>query len=93
MKIIRSMTGLRAVRKPVCLAAGFFDGVHAGHQAVLRRATAKAAALGGETWAMTFHTHPLKVLKPEAAPLLLTSTNHKVDLMGRLGVDGCPSLR
>lgn len=89
MKIIRSMTDLRTVRKPVCLAAGFFDGVHAGHQAVLRRAAAAAAAMGGETWVMTFHTHPLKVLKPEAAPLLLTSTDHKVELMGRLGVDGC----
>jgi len=89
MKIIRSMTGLRAVRKPLCLAAGFFDGVHTGHQAVLRRAAAAAAAMGGETWAMTFHTHPLKVLRPESAPPLLTSTAHKVALMGRLGVDGC----
>ena len=89
MKIIRTMTGLRTVKKPICLAAGFFDGVHAGHQAVLRRAEAAATAMGGETWAMTFHTHPLKVLKPEIAPLLLTSTAHKVELMGRLGVDGC----
>lgn len=89
MQVQRSMSGLRAVRKPVCLAAGFFDGLHAGHQEVLRQACAAARATGGQAWAMTFHTHPLKVLKPEAAPLLLTSTPHKVELMARFGMDGC----
>lgn len=89
MKVIRSMTALRRVRRPICLAAGFFDGLHKGHQEVLSRAVAEARALQGEAWAMTFHTHPLKILRPEAAPLLLTSTPHKVELMSRLGVDGC----
>jgi riboflavin kinase/FMN adenylyltransferase len=89
MKVIRSMTALRRVRRPICLAAGFFDGLHKGHQEVLRRTMAEARLLQGEAWAMTFHTHPLKVLRPEAAPLLLTSTPHKVELMGRMGLDGC----
>lgn len=89
MKVIRSMSELRACRRPICLAAGFFDGVHVGHQEVLGRARDAARAMGGEAWAMTFHTHPLKVLRPEVAPLLLTSTPHKTGLMQRLGLDGC----
>lgn len=89
MKVIRSMAALRHIRRPISLAAGFFDGLHKGHQEVLRRTIAEARALQGEAWAMTFHTHPLKILQPEAAPLLLTSTPHKVELMGRMGIDGC----
>lgn len=89
MRLLRSMIDLRTVRKPVCLAAGFFDGLHIGHQTVLRQALRSAQAIGGEAWALTFHTHPLKVLKPEVAPLLLTSTPHKVELMDRFGMDGC----
>ncbi len=89
MKVIRSMTGLRSCREPVCLAAGFFDGLHVGHQEVLRRTREAARAVGGEAWAMTFHTHPLKVLQPEVAPLLLTSATHKVELMEHIGMDGC----
>ncbi len=89
MKVVRSMAALRHTRRPICLAAGFFDGVHRGHQEVLRRTIAEARSLEGEAWAMTFHTHPLKILCPEAAPLLLTSTPHKVELMSRVGMDGC----
>ena len=48
-----------------------------------------ARRLGGEAWVMTFDAHPLKILKPEAAPLLITSTNHKLSLLRQSGIDGC----
>ena len=77
------------MKRPVCLAAGFFDGVHLGHQAVLRRALSTARAVGGEAWAMTFDPHPLKVLTPDTAPPLLTDTPHKLQLLQQFGLDGC----
>jgi len=80
---------LKRVRAPLCLAAGFFDGVHRGHQSVLGLAVRCARRHGGQAWAMTFDRHPLKVLNPGAAPLLLTATPHKLVLMKRLGLDGC----
>jgi len=83
------MRGLRAIRAPIFLAAGFFDGVHRGHREVLRTAVRSARAAGGEAWALTFDPHPMKVLDPCAAPLILTSTRHKMDLLRRIGMDGC----
>jgi riboflavin kinase / FMN adenylyltransferase len=89
MRILHRLALLKTERRPICLAAGFFDGVHAGHQQVLSRAVQCARHKGGSAWAMTFDRHPLKVLKPNAAPPLLTATPHKITLMGRLGLDGC----
>jgi len=89
MKVVRNLCGLRRLRKPVVLAAGFFDGLHRGHEQVIRRACARAAALRGESWALTFGAHPLQMLRPERAPRLLTSTEHKLRLLAALGIHGC----
>lgn len=93
MRVIHSPEQLRKERRPVCLAAGFFDGVHRGHQRVLDAAIHHARELGGAAWVMTFDNHPQKVLHPPAAPLLLTSTDHKLQILTRSGVDGCLVLR
>lgn len=89
MKVVRQLTGLRQRKRPVCLAIGFFDGVHIGHQDVLRHTLERARVLNGEAWAMTFDPHPLKVLTPGSAPLMLTSTTHKLRLLRQFGLDGC----
>ncbi len=89
MIVIHDLKPLQQRGKPIVLACGFFDGVHIGHRRVLERALAGARRLGGEAWVMTFDAHPLKVLKPEAAPLLITSTNHKLALLRQTGLDGC----
>jgi riboflavin kinase/FMN adenylyltransferase len=89
MKIIHQMSGLKRHTRPVCLAVGFFDGVHLGHQEVLRQTLARARAIGGEAWAMTFDPHPLKIISPDSAPLLLTDTPHKLALLRQFGLDGC----
>jgi riboflavin kinase/FMN adenylyltransferase len=89
MKIIHQIAGLSRHTRPVCLAVGFFDGVHLGHQEVLRQTLARARAIGGEAWAMTFDPHPLKILAPDSAPLLLTDTRHKLELLRQFGLDGC----
>lgn len=89
VKIERHIRDMRQRKRPVFLAAGFFDGVHLGHQEVLRKAVAAARAEGGEAWAMTFDPHPMKVLTPDTAPLMLTDTAHKLQLLRRCGIDGC----
>ncbi|MCX6992758.1 MAG: bifunctional riboflavin kinase/FMN adenylyltransferase [Kiritimatiellaeota bacterium] len=89
MKLGSKLAYLRGQRSPVLLAAGFFDGVHRGHQAIIRKIVSAARRKRGAAWVMTFDTHPLKVLHPEAAPRLLTSTPHKLRLLKALGVHGC----
>jgi riboflavin kinase/FMN adenylyltransferase len=85
MHLLTSIDSLSSVPGPVHLAIGFFDGVHAGHQEVIQHARA-AAESGGSAVVATFDPHPLKFLRPEKAPRLLTSTRHKALIMERLGV-------
>jgi riboflavin kinase/FMN adenylyltransferase len=88
MRTVTSLDAMADRARPIVFAAGAFDGVHRGHQAVLAEARRRAAALGGEAWALTFDPHPLKVLRPERAPALITSTPHRLRLLARTGVDG-----
>ncbi len=74
---------------PLCLAAGFFDGVHKGHGQVIDVAVRRAAKLGGACWVLSFEEHPRKLIRPGFAPPLLTNTAHKLRLFEAMGVDGC----
>jgi riboflavin kinase/FMN adenylyltransferase len=86
MKSLQSVEQLSSVPGPIHLAIGVFDGVHLGHQSVINRAIAAAAQAGGTSVVLTFHPHPVRVLRPERAPRLLTSTQHKTMLIEQLGV-------
>ena len=87
MEILRSIAELESLRGPLFLAIGVFDGVHLGHQAVISAATSHARAADGTPVVMTFDPHPLKVLRPQHAPHLLTATQHKIALIRDLGVE------
>lgn len=63
--------------RPRRIAVGEFDGVHLGHREVIR----------GSDTVLTFEPHPLRVIRPEAAPKLLTGLATKVELIGELGVE------
>ncbi|GAB48022.1 bifunctional riboflavin kinase/FAD synthetase [Mobilicoccus pelagius] len=67
---------------------GNFDGVHRGHRAVLGRVVERAHDEGALAVAVTFDPHPLAVLRPGAAPALITSTPQRLDLLERAGLDG-----
>lgn len=84
-----------AVRKgPLHLALGVFDGVHAGHQAVIARAVEAAAKDGGEAFVVTFSPHPIRVIAPEKAPSsLLATLDEKAAVVKSLGVDGVLVIR
>jgi riboflavin kinase/FMN adenylyltransferase len=68
------------------LGMGTLDGVHLGHQAILRRVVAQAAASGGTPAVLTFAQHPLEVVRPERAPSLITPLPLKLALLERLGM-------
>src|SRR5580692_1374870 len=77
MKLLQSVEELSSVTGPIHLAIGVFDGIHLGHQSVINRASAAAARGGGTSVVLTFHPHPVRVLRPEKAPRLLTSTQRQ----------------
>ncbi len=86
MRVLRAIPELSGVSGPVVLAIGVFDGVHLGHQAVIRRALEDEETSGGTAVVVTFDPHPARLLRPEKAPRLLTSTPHKLRLIRDLGV-------
>ena len=69
------------------LSLGNFDGVHRGHQEMLRRLIAKARRLGGPAVVLTFEPHPLALLAPERLPPQLTTLPEKARLLAELGLD------
>ena len=87
MEILRSIPELERLRGPVFLAIGVFDGVHRGHQAVISTSADHARAANGTPVVVTFDPHPEKVLRPQAAPHLLSATQHKIALIRALGVE------
>ena len=89
MQVFRTFEELAKHSQKVCLAIGVFDGVHLGHQRVIGQARDAAGVLGGTSVVLTFDPHPLRVLQPDKAPLLLTSTEHKLALIDKLGADAC----
>ncbi|HEY2138917.1 MAG TPA: bifunctional riboflavin kinase/FAD synthetase [Chthoniobacterales bacterium] len=86
MRILRSTSELTELPGPLFLAIGVFDGVHLGHQAVISTSAAHAREEAGTAVVVTFDPHPIKVLRPENAPHLLTATQHKIALIRDLGV-------
>jgi riboflavin kinase/FMN adenylyltransferase len=87
MEILRSIPELERLRGSLFLAIGVFDGVHRGHQAVISTSADHAATSNGTPVVVTFDPHPEKVLRPQAAPHLLSATQHKIALIRALGVE------
>ncbi len=80
---------LAAEPGPLHLALGVFDGVHAGHRAVIGKAVAAAREDGGRAFVVTFSPHPIRVIAPEKAPAsLLATLDEKARVVKSLGVDG-----
>ena len=69
------------------LTIGVFDGVHLGHQEILKRVVSRAAEIGGAAVVLTFRPHPQKVISPGDAPSLLQTDGQKIELLEREGID------
>ena len=83
MKILRDPKRLN----PCVLVLGMFDGVHRGHQALLMRGGELAQEMNFPLNVLSFEPHPLRVLAPERAPLLLNTIPEKARIMQSFGVD------
>lgn len=93
MQILRSIDALAAVPGPLALAVGVFDGIHLGHQEVIRAAQEHATQHHGTAVVVTFDPHPAHVLRPGSAPKLLCGLRHQQQLLAQLGIHSllaCP---
>jgi riboflavin kinase/FMN adenylyltransferase len=87
MKVFNHLDQIIEPFKHAVITIGNFDGVHIGHQALFHEAIEKAEAIGGTSVAMTFEPHPLRVMKKNNHPPLITLYEQKSELIERTGID------
>jgi len=87
LRVYESLTGLKDRYPNITVALGNFDGIHLGHQRLIGEAVAIARRNNGTAAVLTFHPHPMAVLKPELAPPMLLDQEAKRRMMAELGVD------
>lgn len=87
MKIIRSARELQTGGRKVSLAIGFFDGVHLGHQQVIRQTILDAQQQEGLSLVVTFDRHPAEIIAPDRVPPLIYNQQQRVQAIGSLGAD------
>ncbi|HUB86883.1 MAG TPA: bifunctional riboflavin kinase/FAD synthetase [Verrucomicrobiae bacterium] len=87
MKIIRAANELKPGNRKVCLAIGFFDGVHLGHQQIIRQTIADARQHDAIAVALTFDRHPNSVVAPSRIPPLIYSLPQKLRAIESLGAE------
>ena len=81
------VSGLPRDDRPVIVTVGTFDGVHRGHWSVLEEIGARAAAREGRSVLVTFDPHPLRIVRPEMAPKLLTTLDEKKTVLAGSRLD------
>jgi riboflavin kinase/FMN adenylyltransferase len=86
MQVIHAPSDQKPLPEEVCLAIGFFDGVHLGHQEVIRQAVADAQRLEAQAVVITFDQHPRSVVAPERIPPLIYPLHLKLRAIAGLGV-------
>ena len=87
MQVFRSLEDVPAQFGPTVVSVGNFDGVHRAHQAVVQRMAERAHAIGGKAVVLTFDPHPMRILRPDSAPKLLSPLPVKLKLLENAGVD------
>jgi riboflavin kinase/FMN adenylyltransferase len=87
MKVYRSIESLPADLKATVVTVGNFDGVHLGHQSIIRDVVQEAQRCSAESFAVTFDPHPVRFLRPQQAPLLITPRAERIARLERTGLD------
>jgi len=87
MQTVVGIENYRLEAGPVYLALGNFDGVHKGHQSLIKTMADSATEKGGQKVAFIFEPHPAQVLAPDKAPRLLITPARKAMLLDKLGLD------
>lgn len=86
MKLYRGINDRALSRRARAVAIGVFDGVHRGHQKILKHMLREAAQLGLRPMVITFDPHPSQILKPHSQAPILMSLAHRLRLFKKLGV-------
>jgi len=87
MNVIHAANELKPGNRKVCLAIGFFDGVHLGHQQIIRQTIADAHQHDAIALVITFDRHPNVVVAPDHVPPLIYSLPQKLGAIESLGAD------
>jgi riboflavin kinase/FMN adenylyltransferase len=87
VKTVQGLAGLPADVKPSVATIGVFDGVHVGHQMLLRKVVDEARARAAKAVVVTFDRHPLELLSPPDAPQLITTLRQRAEVFESLGID------
>jgi riboflavin kinase/FMN adenylyltransferase len=86
-EMLSSARALPRLSLGAVMTVGTFDGVHLGHRAILSRVVRRAAERSLPSVLVTFEPHPLEIVNPSAAPLLLSTTSEKLQLVAECGLD------
>ena len=89
LHVLRSARELKPGNRKVCLAIGFFDGMHLGHQQIVRRTVMDARQHEAVAVAVTFDRHPNTVVSPAHVPPLIYSRPQRLRAISAAGVDSC----
>lgn len=81
MDVVTDVVGYEPSPSGAVVTIGAYDGVHLGHQAVLRLVRELATARGYEAICLTFDRHPAEIVRPESAPQVLTPLDQKLELL------------
>lgn len=81
-----------AVGRPMAVTIGVFDGVHRGHQALIRRLVASARERGLAAGVVTLHPAPITVIRPDIRVMYISSLEERIELIEALGVDSVAPL-
>jgi riboflavin kinase/FMN adenylyltransferase len=87
MRIIEDLRFTREEFSSPALTIGSYDGLHVGHQEIIKRVIEKARSWGGESVILTFEPHPVKVLYPQLNIPLITPYKKKMLLLEKFGTD------
>ena len=86
LQVFHNISELNDLKNTI-VTIGTFDGVHLGHQKIIKRLVEIKQKQGGQTLLFTFDPHPRKVLFPEQELKLITTTEEKCDLLKQFGID------
>jgi riboflavin kinase/FMN adenylyltransferase len=87
MQIIQDIEKIKEPFQSAVVTIGNFDGVHIGHQALFHEVIERAEAMDGTAVAMTFDPHPIRVIKQNGHPPLITLYEQKAELIEKAGID------
>ena len=87
MQVFYSLDEIPAKFGPTVVSVGNFDGVHLAHQHVLKQVVGRARKLGAKSMAVTFEPHPVRILRPDVAPKLITPLPVKLKLLESADLD------